>query len=210
MRLFARFQIYIFQLWPVFRPGEFRAQHAAGPQGRREIIPQIFFFVACTTNSCQFNMITINSRPRPKKSLVHLDPSAHLHRAHGISRHGLVHVAKPRQARRRAARAALRHTVRLQRPRGLENRFVYFTHRVYRIQRRLVVVLRVIAWGRCVNVVQLVPVESPITNEALRQPFVISLHFRYRRTKCRQIARHPRRFPVFIKCQPVRMLSDYF
>ena len=118
-----RSQRHGFVFRPRIRPDKFRPYHAAGPHGRSEIPAMLAPSIrAHATHFRQFHMISIHGRARSHQRLIHLDPPSHLHTSHRISRHRLIHERQPRQRRRRPARTRLRHTLRLNRPRSLENR----------------------------------------------------------------------------------------
>src|SRR5208282_2777334 len=79
-------------------------------------------------------------------------------------------------------------------------------HRIYRILWRLVMVGRVVTFWNAVDVVQLAAVESPVTNEFLRELLVIGANFGHCRTQHSQAARHVRMLAVLVEDEPLRML----
>ena len=154
-------------------------------------------------------MIAVNRRPRAKERFVHLNAPANLDGADGVGSDALIHVAQPREAGWRAARAALRDAIGLQGASGLENHFVHFPHSVNGVIGRLVMVLGVEARRHGVNVVELVAVEIPVTYEPRGQLFVVLAHFPERGTKGCQVAGHARRLPLFVDNEPVGMLFHH-
>src|SRR5690242_5345975 len=110
-------------------------------------------------------MVAINSGARSEQCLVHFHAAAHLDGTDRIGGDRLIHVAKPGEAWGSAAGATLRDAVRLEGASGLKNNFVDFAHGVRRIERRLMVMLGVVAGRGGVNIVELVAVEAPIADE---------------------------------------------
>ena len=90
----------------------------------------------------EFDVIAIDGGARTEKSLIHFDAAADLDGADGIGGDGLIHVTEPGEAGRRAAGAALRDAIGLERAGGLENDFVDFAHGIDGIVGRFVVMLR--------------------------------------------------------------------
>ena len=155
-------------------------------------------------------MIAVYGRVRPQQRLIHFDAAADLSCAHGISRDGLIHIGQPCERGRRAARAALRHAIGLERARGLEDGLVDVGKGIHGILRRLVMVRRVVAHGHGIDVVELRAVVSPIANEFLRELLVVSLHFGHSRTKSGQIARHASVLAILIQDEPLGMFLHDF
>ena len=165
---------------------------------------------ADATHRRQLNMVAVHRTFRPEQCLVHLDATAHLHGSYGVRGHGLIHVRKPRQRRRRAAGTTLGHAFGLEGPRGLKNCFVNVRHRIDGILRRFVMVGRVVTHRHRVDIVELRAVKVPIANKFLGELLVVLLHFRHRRAERRQVTDHAGMFAIFVENQPVRVLLRNF
>ena len=63
-----------------------------------------------------------------------------------------------------------------QRARGLENNLVHVGHGVHRIVGRLVMMFWVVAQRRGPDVIQFMPVKSPVADEPFGELLVIRLH----------------------------------
>jgi hypothetical protein len=69
--------------------------------------------------------------------------------------------------------------------------------------------LRVVATGRRINIVEFVSIKIPVAEETFRKPLVVVPHFGQGRTKSGEIPRHTGRFPFFIEYEPVGMFLDH-
>jgi hypothetical protein len=64
---------------------------------------------------------------------------------------------------------------------------------------------RVVAEWWSVNVVELVPVKTPVADEFFSELLVVSLHLRHGRAECGQATRHVSVLAILVKNEPLGM-----
>src|SRR5581483_3892181 len=133
VRFFSGREVYVAETGALIRPGEFRANNAAGTDGRCEIFAEVTFATRPLRYGRQFDVIAIYRGFRSQQRLVHLDATPHLDCADRISGNGLIHERQPGEVGRGAAWANLRDAFGFERAGGLINDVVHLAHRVDRV-----------------------------------------------------------------------------
>jgi hypothetical protein len=103
-----------------------------------------------------------------KQSFVHFYATTHLQGTDRVGSHSLIHIAKPRQARRSSAWTALGDPVGFQRACRFKDQFIDVSHRGDGIVWRFMVMFWIEALGHGEDVVQLVPIKVPVADEFFR------------------------------------------